>query len=81
MVNMALCVSQMRASWFFGGTGVGIVPKIVLVAFAGHGLTELFTRENQSALLFLAAAGIVWLLIVFVVRPLARRARGSAQAE
>jgi uncharacterized membrane protein YdjX (TVP38/TMEM64 family) len=81
MVNMALGVSQMRASWFFGGTGVGIVPKIVLVAFAGHGLTELFTRENQSALLFLAAAGMVWLLIVLVVRPLARRARGSTPAE
>lgn len=75
MVNMGLGATGMRASWFFGGTGVGIVPKIVLVAFAGHGIGELFRQENVSALLFLAAAVAVWLLIVFVVRPMLTRER------
>ena len=77
LVNMALGATGMRASWFAGGTGVGIVPKIVLVAFAGHGLGELFTGRNAGALVFLAAAAVVWLVIVFVVRPLVRRGRGD----
>jgi len=65
----------MRLSWFAGGTGVGIVPKIVLVAFAGHGLGELFSGRNSGALVFLAAAALVWAGIVFVARPLVRRWR------
>lgn len=76
MVNMALGATGMRASWFFGGTGLGIVPKIVLVAFAGHGLGEMFQGRNLGALAFLAGAAIVWLVIVFVVRPMVRRGRG-----
>lgn len=75
MVNMALGATGMRASWFFGGTGAGIVPKIVLVAFAGHGITQLFSRENLGALVFLGAAAAVWLIIVFVVRPMLRKGR------
>ncbi len=75
LVNMALGATGMRASWFFGGTGAGIVPKIVLVAFAGHGVAQLFSRENLSALAFLAAAALVWLVIVFVVRPMLRKPR------
>lgn len=75
LVNMALGATGMRASWFAGGTGVGIVPKIVLVAFAGHGIGEVFTGRNITAIGFLAAAALVWLLIVFVVRPMVRRGR------
>jgi uncharacterized membrane protein YdjX (TVP38/TMEM64 family) len=78
MVNMARGATGRRSSWFLGGTGVGIVPKIVLVAFAGHGLNELFEGQNLGAVVFLAAAAIVWLIIVFVVRPLLRRNRGEA---
>lgn len=78
LVNMALGASGMRASWFAGGTGVGIVPKIVLIAFAGHGLGEMFSGQNAGALVFLAAAAIVWLVIVFVVRPIVRK--GQAQS-
>ncbi|MFZ4601114.1 MAG: TVP38/TMEM64 family protein [Caulobacterales bacterium] len=75
LVNMALGATGMRLSWFAGGTGVGIVPKIVLVAFAGHGLGELFSGRNAGALMFLAAAAVVWLAIVFIARPLVRRWR------
>jgi uncharacterized membrane protein YdjX (TVP38/TMEM64 family) len=77
LVNMALGASGMRMSWFAGGTGVGIVPKIVLVAFAGHGFGELFSGRNAGALIFLGGAALVWALIVFVLRPLVRRRRGQ----
>lgn len=72
MVNMALGATGVRASHYFGGSGLGIVPKIVLVAMAGHGMDELFTGDNLLALAFLAGAAAVWLLIVLVVRPMAR---------
>lgn len=77
MVNMALGATGMRSSWFFGGTGAGIVPKIVLVAFAGHGVGELFEGRNLGALAFLLGAALAWLVIVFVVRPMLRRGRGA----
>lgn len=80
MVNMALGATGMRGSWYFGGTGLGIVPKIVLVALAGHGMDELFTGDNLWALVFLAAAAAVWLLIVFVVRPMVQRRVGARQS-
>jgi uncharacterized membrane protein YdjX (TVP38/TMEM64 family) len=79
IVNMALGAARVRWSHFIGGTGLGIVPKIVLVAFAGHGINELFRAENRAAILFLAAAAILWLLIVFVVRPWLGRRFGPAR--
>lgn len=78
-VNMALGATGMRGSWFLGGTGAGIVPKILLVAFAGHGLGELFEGRNLGALWFLLGAAAVWLIIVFVVRPLLRSVRPPAE--
>lgn len=79
MVNMAMGAAGMRASWYFGGTGLGIIPKIVLVALAGHGMDELFSGDNVWALLFLGAAAAVWLVIVFVVRPMLRSSRTPPQ--
>lgn len=81
MVNMALGATGMRSAWFFGGTGVGIVPKILLVAFAGHGVNELFTQQNAGAVIFLAGAAALWLILVFVVRPLLRRGRADASQD
>lgn len=73
LVNMALGATGMRSTWYFGGSGVGIVPKIVVVAFAGHGATELFSKDNIGAVAFLAAAAAAWLVMTFWVRPLLQR--------
>jgi uncharacterized membrane protein YdjX (TVP38/TMEM64 family) len=77
MVNMAMGAAGMRGFWYFGGTGIGIVPKIIVIALAGHGMDELFTGDNVWALVFLAAAAAVWLVIVFVVRPMVRAGRSA----
>ncbi|MGE3302324.1 MAG: TVP38/TMEM64 family protein [Hyphomonadaceae bacterium] len=77
LVNMALGATGMRASWFFGGAGLGIVPKILVVAFAGHGVSQIFAKDNIEALIFLLGAALAWLAIVFVVRPMLRKARGG----
>jgi uncharacterized membrane protein YdjX (TVP38/TMEM64 family) len=69
LVNLALGASDVRASWFIAGTGLGILPKILLVAFGAHGIGKVLQGENLSAMLFFVAAAIISGLIVFVVRP------------
>ncbi|MET0547428.1 MAG: VTT domain-containing protein [Caulobacterales bacterium] len=69
VINMALGAAKLGWTHFIGGTGIGILPKIMLVAFAGHGFDAVARRENLTALAFFAAAAFAWLLIVFVVRP------------
>jgi len=69
VINMALGAAKVPWTQFIGGTGLGILPKILLIAFAGHGFDAVGRRENLSALAFFAAALLVWLLIAFVVRP------------
>lgn len=69
VINMALGAAKVGWTHFIGGTGIGILPKIMLVAFAGHGFDAVARRENLTALAFFAAAALAWLLIVFVVRP------------
>jgi uncharacterized membrane protein YdjX (TVP38/TMEM64 family) len=69
VINMALGAAKVPWTQFIGGTGLGILPKILLIAFAGHGFDAFGRRENLSALAFFAAALLVWLLIAFVVRP------------
>jgi uncharacterized membrane protein YdjX (TVP38/TMEM64 family) len=70
LVNLALGATNVRASWFIAGTGLGIMPKILLVAFGAHGIGQVLKGENLSAILFFVVAAIIWALIVFVVRPI-----------
>jgi uncharacterized membrane protein YdjX (TVP38/TMEM64 family) len=70
LVNLALGATGMRASWFFGGTGLGIVPKILVIAFAGQGISQLLDTQNVNALYFLLGAAALWAAVVFVLRPL-----------
>ncbi len=73
LVNMALGATGMRASWFIGGTGLGIVPKIAFIAFAGHGIAQVFDRQNLDAIAFFIIAAAIWAAIVFIVRPMAKK--------
>ncbi|MBN8649418.1 MAG: TVP38/TMEM64 family protein [Caulobacterales bacterium] len=70
LVNLALGASNVRASWFIAGTGLGIMPKILLVAFGAHGIGQVLKGENQNAIWFFIMAAAIWVFIVFVVRPL-----------
>ena len=77
IVNMALGATGMRSGPFIIGSGIGFAPKILLIAFAGHGVSRLFAKETMLALGFIAAAVVIWLTIVFVIRP-RLRARNAA---
>lgn len=70
LVNLALGASGVTDSMFILGTGIGILPKILLVTFGAHGIGEMMKGKVLDAVLFFVGAAIVWALIVFVVRPL-----------
>lgn len=71
--NMALGAAKVGSMSFLGGTGIGILPKIALVAFGAHGIGAVLNGENQAAIWFFVAAAVVWALIAFVVRPMLRQ--------
>jgi uncharacterized membrane protein YdjX (TVP38/TMEM64 family) len=77
LCNMALGAAKVRLTSFVGGTGIGILPKICLVAFGAHGLGEVLQGQNQGALWFFVAATLIYLVLVVIVRPMLVRAQSD----
>lgn len=69
VVNMAAGVTPMRVLDFAVGTGVGIVPKIMLTAFAGDSLARVMRGEGETShILGLVAVAAIWLAIGWFAR-------------
>ena len=68
VVNMAAGVTPMRVLDFTLGTALGIVPKIVLTAFAGNSIVRLMRGEVGRDALWLAAIAVAWLAIGLIAR-------------
>jgi len=67
LVNLALGVSRSKFVQFAAGTGLGIIPKILALAFVGQGLVSWTQQTGISLILLffgLAAAVfvVIWLL-------------------
>jgi len=61
VVNMAAGVTTMRLWAFALGTGIGIVPKIALTAFAGNAAVQAMRGGGPKHLLTLALVAVVWI--------------------
>ena len=69
VVNMAAGVTPMRARDFTAGTALGIVPKIVLTAFAGNSIAELLKGEGgRGHVLLLGGIVVLWLAMGWAAR-------------
>jgi len=68
VVNMAAGVTPMRVLDFTLGTAFGIVPKIVLTAFAGNSIIRLMKGEIGKDALWLVIIAAVWVAIGLVAR-------------
>lgn len=69
VVNMAAGVTPMRQRHFAAGTALGIVPKIVLTAFAGNSLVQsLKGQGNFGHYLTLAFVVVVWIAVGWYAR-------------
>lgn len=77
VVNMAAGVTPMRLAHFVAGTGLGIVPKIALTAFAGASVARLMRGEIGRDALWLLLIAAVWLGIGWLARGWLRRRGGG----
>jgi len=68
VVNMAAGVTPMRVVDFTLGTALGIVPKIVLTAFAGSSIIRLLRGEVGRDALWLLLIAAAWIGIGWLAR-------------
>ena len=61
VVNMAAGVTPMRFADFLIGTGIGIVPKIALTAFAGNSIVQAMKGGGRQPIVMLVLAAAVWI--------------------
>jgi uncharacterized membrane protein YdjX (TVP38/TMEM64 family) len=78
VVNMAAGVTPMRVLDFTLGTAIGIVPKIVLTAFAGNSIFRVLRGEIGKDALWLAAIAAAWIGIGLAARAWLRRREAAA---
>ena len=76
VVNMAAGVTPMRVWAFVAGTGIGIVPKIALTAFAGASIVKLMQGEIEGHWVELAVIVVLWLALGWFARGWLRRREG-----
>jgi uncharacterized membrane protein YdjX (TVP38/TMEM64 family) len=82
VVNMAAGVSHMRRSAFIAGTGLGIIAKIVLVAFLGGSIMTLADGGEITLALALGGLALGWLVaVIWARRALRSRAPAASPAE
>lgn len=61
VINVAAGVTPMRLLSFTLGTGLGIIPKIVLTAYAGNAALAASRGQGGDHFLILAVAGVLWI--------------------
>lgn len=78
IVNMAAGVSGMRYIYFALGTGLGIIPKIGVVAIFGQGMKGVLEGRSWVYFVILAILGVLWIGIMLFAR---KRLRGAVHEE
>ena len=73
VVNMAAGVTPMRVLDFVIGTAAGIIPKIVLTAFAGNSIVRMMKGEIGKDVIWLVAIAAAWIGIGLAARAWLRR--------
>jgi uncharacterized membrane protein YdjX (TVP38/TMEM64 family) len=68
VVNMAAGVTPMRLRDFVAGTALGIIPKIVLTAFAGNSITRILHGGIGREALWLGLIAAAWLAMGWLAR-------------
>jgi len=79
VVNMAAGVTPMRAFDFVLGTALGIVPKIVLTAFAGGSIVRLLKGEVGRDALWLVVIAVAWICVGWIARAWLRSREQEAE--
>lgn len=81
VVNMAAGVAPMKFRDFLFGTAIGIVPKIVLTAFAGNSVVQVVRGGGLQHVVLIALAALIWVGGAWVARGWLRRREDAAERE
>jgi uncharacterized membrane protein YdjX (TVP38/TMEM64 family) len=73
LINIAAGVTPMRLVYFTAGTAIGIVPKIVLTAFAGGSILLALKGRSPGAVALSAVAILLLLAAVAAQRWISSR--------
>jgi uncharacterized membrane protein YdjX (TVP38/TMEM64 family) len=82
VVNMAAGVTMMRNRDFAGGTAIGIIPKIMLTAFAGNSLVQ--SLKGQGGIghyAILALVAVAWIAVGWFARNWLKAREAAAERE
>ena len=64
--NLLLAAAKVKTSYFLNGSGLGLAPRVILVAIAGAGLAELDLSKGSNIWLALVG-GISTLILLFLI--------------
>jgi uncharacterized membrane protein YdjX (TVP38/TMEM64 family) len=79
VVNMAAGVTPMPVVQFIGGTALGSIPKIGLVAYAGNSAIHAMNGGGPSRWVKLAAVAALWLGMALAARAWLKREEAKRQ--
>ena len=65
---MAAGVTPMRSRDFLAGTGIGIIPKIALTAFAGNSVLKAMQGGGLRHIGLLAVVAVIWIGTGWIAR-------------
>jgi len=66
VVNLAAGVTRMKFASFLLGTGIGIIPKIALVASVSEGMRGTVTGKGPLYIAIVVGIALVWMGIIYV---------------
>jgi len=66
---------------FLGGTAIGIIPKIVLTAFAGNSMVQVLRGGGYQHIVLIVLAAVIWVGGAWVARGWLRRREDAAERE
>lgn len=81
VVNMAAGATGMGLLRFAVGTGVGIIPKIVLTAFAGRAVVSAVGGHGKGGWLSLVGAAAIWVAAGLAARAWLKRQEALAATD
>jgi uncharacterized membrane protein YdjX (TVP38/TMEM64 family) len=81
VVNMAAGTARVRRADYALGTAIGILPKILLTAFAGGTMTAVLNGGGLVQIGLLAVAIVIWVGAALLARRWLRAREAAAMAE
>jgi len=81
VVNMAFGATRANFWAFLAGCALGVLPKTALVAFFGGAVFSAVSGDGVWHSLLLAAAAVLWLVLMLAVREWIRRRSAGREVE